>query len=105
MRYRPFGASGKAVSAISLLLREAPNMTTPHAWRAQHGVPPARTRGPPPSATPPPSSADAPANSALAAEAAHAAATAEHATALRRRPGARRGALHSNGAAAAVRRY
>ena len=33
MRYRPFGASGKAVSAISLLLREAPNMTTPHAWR------------------------------------------------------------------------
>lgn len=33
MRYRPFGSSGKAVSAISLLLREAPNMTTPHAWR------------------------------------------------------------------------
>lgn len=33
MRYRPFGASGKAVSAISLLLRDAPNMTTPHAWR------------------------------------------------------------------------
>ena len=33
MRYRPFGPSGKAVSAISLLLREAPNMTTPHAWR------------------------------------------------------------------------
>ena len=34
MRYRPFGASGKAVSAISLLLREAPNMTTPQVWRA-----------------------------------------------------------------------
>jgi aryl-alcohol dehydrogenase-like predicted oxidoreductase len=34
MRYRPFGASGKAVSAVSLLLREAPNMTTPQAWRA-----------------------------------------------------------------------
>ena len=33
MRYRPFGASGKAVSAISLLLREAPNMSTPAAWR------------------------------------------------------------------------
>lgn len=33
MRYRPFGATGKAVSAMSLLLREAPNMTTPQAWR------------------------------------------------------------------------
>ena len=34
MRYRPFGATGKAVSAISLLLREAPNMNSPAAWRA-----------------------------------------------------------------------
>lgn len=34
MRYRPFGATGKAVSAISLLLREAPNMNSPGAWRA-----------------------------------------------------------------------
>ena len=34
MRYRPFGASGKAVSAVSLLLREAPNMSNPSAWRA-----------------------------------------------------------------------
>ena len=34
MRYRPFGISGKAVSAVSLLLREAPNMTTPQAWWA-----------------------------------------------------------------------
>ncbi len=34
MRYRPFGISGKAVSAVSLFLREAPNMTTPQAWRA-----------------------------------------------------------------------
>ena len=33
MRYRPFGATGKAVSAVSLLLREAPNMNTPQAWR------------------------------------------------------------------------
>lgn len=33
MRYRPFGPTGKAVSAISLLLRETPNMTTPQAWR------------------------------------------------------------------------
>jgi aryl-alcohol dehydrogenase-like predicted oxidoreductase len=33
MRYRPFGAMGKAVSAVSLLLREAPNMATPQAWR------------------------------------------------------------------------
>ncbi len=34
MRYRPFGVSGKAVSAVSLLLREAPNMATPQAWRS-----------------------------------------------------------------------
>lgn len=34
MRYRPFGATGKAVSAISLLLHEAPNMNSPGAWRA-----------------------------------------------------------------------
>jgi aryl-alcohol dehydrogenase-like predicted oxidoreductase len=34
VRYRPFGATGKAVSALSLLLREAPNMGTPQAWRA-----------------------------------------------------------------------
>ena len=34
MRYRPFGASGKAVSAVSLLLRDAPNMSSPSAWRA-----------------------------------------------------------------------
>jgi aryl-alcohol dehydrogenase-like predicted oxidoreductase len=34
MRYRPFGATGKAVSAVSLLMREAPNMNTPQAWRA-----------------------------------------------------------------------
>lgn len=34
MRYRPFGATGKAVSAISLLLREAPGMNSPAAWRA-----------------------------------------------------------------------
>ena len=33
MRYRPYGVTGKAVSAVSLLLREAPNMNTPHAWR------------------------------------------------------------------------
>lgn len=33
MRYRPFGASGKAVSAVSLLLRDAPNMGSPGAWR------------------------------------------------------------------------
>ena len=37
-----------------------PPPPTPHAWRAQHVVPPSRTRCPPPSATPPPSSADAP---------------------------------------------
>lgn len=34
MRYRPFGITGKAVSAVSLLLREAPNMSSPAAWRA-----------------------------------------------------------------------
>ncbi|HVK42457.1 MAG TPA: hypothetical protein VM471_08265, partial [Phenylobacterium sp.] len=34
MRYRPFGASGKAVSAVSLLLRDAPNMSSPGAWRS-----------------------------------------------------------------------
>ena len=34
MRYRPFGAAGKAVSAVSLLLREAPNMGSPAAWRS-----------------------------------------------------------------------
>ena len=34
MRYRPFGPSGKAVSAVSLLLHEAPNMTTAHVWRS-----------------------------------------------------------------------
>ncbi|WP_293402952.1 aldo/keto reductase [Phenylobacterium sp.] len=34
MRYRPFGASGKAVSAVSLLLRDAPNMGSPSAWRS-----------------------------------------------------------------------
>lgn len=33
MRYRPFGNSGKAVSAMSLLLREAPGLNTPLAWR------------------------------------------------------------------------
>ena len=33
MRYRPFGISGKAVSSVSFLLREAPNMNTPQAWR------------------------------------------------------------------------
>ena len=34
MRYRPFGASGKAVSAVSLLLRDAPNLSSPGAWRS-----------------------------------------------------------------------
>ena len=34
MRYRPFGASGKAVSAVSLLLRDAPNMGAASAWRS-----------------------------------------------------------------------
>ncbi len=33
MRYRPFGISGKAVSSVSFLLREAPNMNTPQSWR------------------------------------------------------------------------
>jgi aryl-alcohol dehydrogenase-like predicted oxidoreductase len=33
MRYRPFGAAGKAVSAVSLLLREGPSMTSVEAWR------------------------------------------------------------------------
>lgn len=33
MRYRPFGISGKAVSAISLLLRESSALPTPLAWR------------------------------------------------------------------------
>lgn len=33
MRYRPFGATGKAVSAVSLFLREAPNMGVPGQWR------------------------------------------------------------------------
>lgn len=33
MRYRPFGASGKAVSAVSLLLRETSAAPTPQAWR------------------------------------------------------------------------
>ncbi|WP_374575675.1 aldo/keto reductase [Phenylobacterium sp.] len=34
MRYRPFGISGKAVSAISLLMRESPTLPTPLAWRS-----------------------------------------------------------------------
>ncbi|HEY9219669.1 MAG TPA: aldo/keto reductase [Phenylobacterium sp.] len=33
MRYRPFGASGKAVSAVSLLLRETSAAPTAQAWR------------------------------------------------------------------------
>jgi aryl-alcohol dehydrogenase-like predicted oxidoreductase len=33
MRYRPFGISGKAVSAISLLMRETGALPTPLAWR------------------------------------------------------------------------
>lgn len=33
MRYRPFGISGKAVSAISLLLRETSALPTAFAWR------------------------------------------------------------------------
>ena len=33
MRYRPFSMAGKAVSAVSFLLREAPNMNTPQTWR------------------------------------------------------------------------
>ena len=34
MRYRPFGKSGKVVSAISLLLRESGAISSPAAWRA-----------------------------------------------------------------------
>jgi len=34
MRYRPFGRSGKVVSAISLLLRDAGVVSSPSAWRA-----------------------------------------------------------------------
>ncbi|OXE37088.1 MAG: hypothetical protein CGW95_03550 [Phenylobacterium zucineum] len=34
MRYRPFGPSGKVVSAISLLLRETDAESNPAAWRA-----------------------------------------------------------------------
>ncbi|OYU69718.1 MAG: hypothetical protein CFE28_06705 [Alphaproteobacteria bacterium PA2] len=34
MRYRPFGRSGKVVSAISLLLRESGAVSSPAAWRA-----------------------------------------------------------------------
>ena len=34
MRYRPFGATGKAVSAVSLFLREGPGLTTADACRA-----------------------------------------------------------------------
>ncbi|MFN3523189.1 MAG: aldo/keto reductase [Phenylobacterium sp.] len=33
MRYRPFGISGKAVSAISVLMRESSALPTPLAWR------------------------------------------------------------------------
>ncbi|MET0293456.1 MAG: aldo/keto reductase, partial [Phenylobacterium sp.] len=33
MRYRPFGATGKAVSAVSLMLRETSAVPTPQAWR------------------------------------------------------------------------
>jgi aryl-alcohol dehydrogenase-like predicted oxidoreductase len=33
MRYRPFGTSGKTVSAVSLALRESPHAATAHAWR------------------------------------------------------------------------
>lgn len=33
MRYRPFGASGKAVSAVSLVLTETAAAPTPQAWR------------------------------------------------------------------------
>jgi aryl-alcohol dehydrogenase-like predicted oxidoreductase len=33
MRYRPFGASGKAVSAVSLRLNETSAAPTPQAWR------------------------------------------------------------------------
>lgn len=34
MRYRPFGPTGKAVSAVSLLLREGPSMNSASAWRS-----------------------------------------------------------------------
>lgn len=34
MRYRPFGASGKAVSAVSLVLTETRAAPTPQAWRS-----------------------------------------------------------------------
>ncbi len=34
MRYRPFGATGKAVSAVSLLLHPAPGMSSASAWRS-----------------------------------------------------------------------
>jgi len=34
MRYRPFGSSGKAVSAVSLALREHPAVSTAQAWRS-----------------------------------------------------------------------
>lgn len=33
MRYRPFGVSGKAVSAVSLLLHDRPPGSSPQAWR------------------------------------------------------------------------
>jgi|KBSSwiStaDraftv2_1062776.scaffolds.fasta_scaffold16312_4 aryl-alcohol dehydrogenase-like predicted oxidoreductase len=33
MRFRPFGSSGKAVSAVSLALRDGPGMSSPQAWR------------------------------------------------------------------------
>jgi len=35
MRYRPFGNSGKAVSALSLLLRESAAIPTPATWRSR----------------------------------------------------------------------
>ncbi|HEX2561798.1 aldo/keto reductase [Phenylobacterium sp.] len=34
MRYRPFGATGKAVSAVSLVLTETRAAPTPQAWRS-----------------------------------------------------------------------
>lgn len=34
MRYRPFGLTGKAVSAVSLALRSAGGPATPQAWRS-----------------------------------------------------------------------
>mgnify|MGYP007026211946 CR=1 FL=1 len=33
MRYRPFGISGKVVSALSLLLRDTGRSQAPGAWR------------------------------------------------------------------------